>query len=76
MRISLLLFFLILPAAARNPLVQIRNTGNLTSREFQIGDRFEILITGPPNQPISVRTIRQGSTDWSAIIGWTDRPEE
>src|SRR5437879_7191685 len=72
MRVSLLLVLAIIPAAAQNPLVQLRNTGHLISRDFQVGDRYEILISGPPNQPISVRTTRQGHTDWSPIIGSTD----
>ena len=42
------------------------------SREFQIGDRFEILITGAPSQSVSVRTTMHGRTDWSTVIGSTD----
>ena len=72
MRISLLLVLAVIPAAAQNSLVQLRNTGHPINRDFQVGDRFEISITGAANQPISVRTSRQGRTDWSPIIGSTD----
>ena len=72
MRTSLLLLLAIVPAAAQNLLVQLRNTAHPTNRDFQVGDRFEILITGAANQPIIVRTSRQGRTDWSPIIGSTD----
>lgn len=72
MRIPLLLVLAAIPAAAQNPLVQMRNASNPASREFLVGDRFEILITGAPNQPISVRTSTQGRTDWSPVIASTD----
>jgi hypothetical protein len=71
-RIPLLLVLAILPAAARNPTVRVLNASRPLSGDFQIGDRFEILIAGEPNQPVSVRTSRQGRTDWSPIIGSTD----
>jgi hypothetical protein len=72
MRASLLLVLAIIPAAAQSPLVRLFNKSHAISRDFQIGDRFEILITGAPNQPVSVRTTVQGRTDWSPIIGSTD----
>ncbi len=72
MRVSLLLGLVLIEAAAQNPVVQLRNTSHPASQNFQIGDRFEILISGARNQPISVRTTRQGRTDWGPIIGWTN----
>jgi hypothetical protein len=72
MRTALLLILAVLPAAAQNPLVQLRNTSRPFSSDFQIGDRFEILITAAPNQPVSVRTTRQARIDWSPAIGSTD----
>jgi len=62
----------IVPAAAQSPLVRLFNTSRPVSGDFQIGDRFEILITGAPNQPVSVRTTMHGRTDWGPIIGSTD----
>jgi hypothetical protein len=62
----------IIPAAAQSPLVRLLNASRPISRDFQVGDRFEILITGAPNQPVSVRTSMHGRTDWSPIIGSTD----
>jgi len=59
------------PAVAQVPVVRLVNTTRPGS-EFRIGDRFEIRIIGAPNQPISVRTSRQGRTDWSPLIGSTD----
>ena len=61
-----------IPAAAQSPLVRIVNLSHPFSSEFQIGDRFEIQITGASRQPIAVRTVRQGRTDWSPAIASTD----
>jgi hypothetical protein len=72
MRVPLLFVLAIIPAAAQTPLVGLLNASRPLSRDFQIGDRFEILITGAPNQPVSVRTTMHGRTDWSPVIGSTD----
>ena len=72
MRILLILSIVVVPAVAQSPVVHLTNTTRPDSRDFQIGDRFEIVVTGAANQPISVRTIMQGRTDWGPIIGWTD----
>ena len=72
MRVPLLLVLAIIPAAAQNPLVHLRNSSRPISRDFQVGERFEILITGAPKQPVSVRTTMHGRTDWSPVIGSTD----
>src|ERR1019366_6438289 len=72
MRVPLLLVLAIIPAAAQSPLVRLLNASRPISRDFQVGDRFEILITGTPDQPVSVRTSMHGRTDWSPIIGSTD----
>jgi hypothetical protein len=61
-----------IPAAAQSPLVRFVNLSHPFSSEFQIGDRFEVQITGAPRQPISVRTVRQGRTDWGPLIASTD----
>jgi hypothetical protein len=62
----------ILPVFAQPPAVRLTNATHPSTTDFQIGDRFEILVTGPANQPVSVRTTMHGRTDWSPIIGWTD----
>src|SRR3954454_16169560 len=72
MRITLLLVLAVVPACAQSPLVRVLNASRPDSRDFQIGDRFEIHVTGAPNQTISVRTTMHGRTDWSPIIGVTD----
>ena len=72
MRVLAILVLSIVPAVAQSSLVRLINSSHPSSTEFSIGDRFEILITGAPNQPISVRTMTQGRTDWSAVIGMTD----
>jgi hypothetical protein len=72
MRVPLLLVLAIIPAAAQSPLVRLLNASRPISRDFQVGDRFEILVTGAPNQAVSVRTSMHGRTDWSPIIGSTD----
>jgi hypothetical protein len=70
-RILLTLVLATLPATAQIPLVNLLNASRPGS-DFQIGDRFEIVITAAPNQPVSVRTMREGYTDWSPVIGTTD----
>jgi len=72
MRVLLILVLAIVPAAAQTPLVFLTNVSRPSSPAFEIGDRFEIVITGAPSQPVSVRTTRQGRTDWSPVIGSTD----
>ncbi len=66
------LLMVVIPAAAQNPLVRLVNTSHPASRVFQVGDRFEVLLTGAPNQPVSVRTTMNGRIDWGPIIGATD----
>src|SRR5258708_36049439 len=72
MRALLILVLGVIPAAAQSPLVRLINVSRPVSRDFQIGERFEILITGAPNQPVSVRTTMHGRTDWGPIIASTD----
>jgi len=62
MRILLTLVLAIVPAVAQIPLVSLLNASRPGS-DFQIGDRFEIVIPAALNQRISVRTSRQGRTD-------------
>lgn len=69
------LLALVLSAAlvlAQTPMVRLVNTSRPTNRSFQIGDQFEISIKGAPYLPISVRTIINGTTDWSPVIASTD----
>src|ERR1051325_9094489 len=66
MRGLLILAVAVIPAVAQNPVVHLTNATHPASREFQVGDRFEILITGAANQSIS------GRTDWGPIIGRTN----
>jgi hypothetical protein len=69
----LALAMVVIPAAAQNPLVRIINTSHPAGNVFQVGDRFEVLVTGAPNQPVSVRTAMNGRrTDWGPVIGSTD----
>ncbi len=72
MRVLFALLIVVIPAAAQNPLVRLLNASHPASRGFQVGDRFEVLLTGAPNQPVSVRTTMDGRTDWGPIIGSTD----
>jgi hypothetical protein len=72
MRVLFALLIVVIPAASQNPLVRLLNASHPASRAFQAGDRFEILLTGAPNQPVSVRTTMDGRTDWGPIIGATD----
>jgi hypothetical protein len=72
MRVFFILAISTVSALAQTPLVRLVNTSRPASRDFQIGDGFEILITGAPKQPISVRTTMNGSTDWGPVIASTD----
>jgi hypothetical protein len=72
MRVLFAAAMAVTPAAAQNPLVRILNASHPANKVFQVGDRFEVLITGAPNLPISVRTTMEGRTDWGPIIGSTD----
>jgi hypothetical protein len=71
MRTLLTLVLAVVPAVAQIPLVSLFNASRPGS-DFQVGDRFEIVIAAAPNQPISVRTMRQGRTDWGPVVGSTD----
>jgi hypothetical protein len=71
-RILLIVVLAVVPAAAQIPLVSLRNASR-PGRDLQTGDRYEIVITAAPQQAVSVRTSRQGRTDWGPIIGATDR---
>ncbi len=68
----LLTFVVAALAAAQGPVVRIANATRPSSADFQIGDRFEIVITGTADQPVSVRTTMNGRTDWGPVIGRTD----
>jgi hypothetical protein len=72
MRALLVLVVSTVSALAQTPIVRLVNASRPASRDFQIGDQFEILITGAPKQPISVRTTMHGSTDWGPVIASTD----
>lgn len=73
MRRVLPMFILCLaPLAAQTPAVRLLNLSHPLSSTFQVGDRFEVQVTGVPGQPISVRTVRQANTDWSPVVASTD----
>jgi hypothetical protein len=59
-------------AAAQTPVVQITNTSRPGQTDYVIGERFQVVITGSPNQPVSVRTSRGSKTDWGPVIDITD----
>jgi hypothetical protein len=71
-RILIILVAAVIPALAQAPGVRLINISRPASRDFQIGDRFEVRISGAPNQPVSVRTTRQSAMDWGPVIGQTD----
>jgi hypothetical protein len=72
MRVLFILVMASVSALAQIPLVRLVNTSRPASRDFQIGDQFQIVITGAPKLPISVRTTINGSTDWGPVIASTD----
>jgi len=70
MRILLLWALSAIPVLAQTQ-VQLTNMSRPGSSDFKVGDYFQIMITGMPNQPVSVRTTLNGRTDWSSVIGQT-----
>jgi len=72
MRCLLFLAVTTIPVLAQSPTVRLSNLSRPDSADFQVGDRFEIVITAAANQPVSVRTARMAHSDWGPIIGWTD----
>jgi hypothetical protein len=72
MRILLILAIAAIDVAAQSPTVQFTNTTRPGSADFQIGDRFEIVLNGAANQSVSVRTTMSGRTGWGPVVGWTD----
>lgn len=72
MRVGLIFTLSLIPATAQVPSIRLLNLSHPSASEFQIGDRFEVQIKGAAGQPISVRTIRQGRTDWGPIVAYTD----
>jgi len=53
-------------------MVRLINASCPAGTEFQIGEHFEIVITGAAGQPVSVRTTMNGRTDWGSVIARTD----
>ena len=72
MKIAVIFAVTAFAAAAQTPMVKMINTSRPGSNDFQVGDRFEMVVTGAPNLPVSVRTMRQGRTDWGPVIAHTD----
>jgi hypothetical protein len=64
MRIVIILAVAAIPVGAQSPTVQLTNATRLESSDFRIGDRFDIVVNGAADQPVSVRTTMNGRTDW------------
>lgn len=58
-------------AMPQTPVVVMRNLSR-PAADYQVGDRFEIIVSAAPHQPISVRTTRMSSTDWGPVVASTD----
>lgn len=72
MRVLLILVVAVAHAIAQSPVVQLTNATRPARNDFQIGDRYEIVITAAAGQPVSIRTTMKGRTNWGPVIGWTD----
>lgn len=72
MKVLVVFVMAALAASAQSPTVRIINTSRPGSSDFQVGDRFEVVVTGAPDLPVSVRTSRQGRTDWGPVVAHTD----
>lgn len=74
MRTLLLLALAAIPAMSQTPPgAEVVNLTRLGSTDFQVGDWYEVVVTGWANEPVSVRTTRNSVTDWSLVLGWTDQ---
>ena len=62
-----------IPAVGQIPEVRVTNVSRPAASDLQVGDRFEIIIAAAADQPVSVRTTRQGRMDWGPVIGRTDK---
>ena len=71
MRALLILVVAAIPVAAQKAVVQLTNATRPARTDFQIGDRFEIVITGTADQPVSVRTTMNGRTGVLSLVGRT-----
>ncbi|HZU24355.1 MAG TPA: hypothetical protein VFA04_02475 [Bryobacteraceae bacterium] len=58
--------------AAQTPTVHMLNLSHPGAADFQIGDRFQAVVAGPPGAPVSLRTIANGRTDWGPVIANLD----
>jgi hypothetical protein len=72
MRLLIILAVAAISAVAQRPVVQLTNAARPATTDFEIGDRFETVITGPAEQPVIVRTIMNGRTDWGSVVGQTE----
>jgi hypothetical protein len=72
MKVLIVFVMAAIAASAQNAAVKITNLSRPGSADFQVGDRFEVVVTGAPDLPVSVRTSRQGRTDWGPVIAHTD----
>jgi hypothetical protein len=70
MRALLILAIAVVPAVAQKPAVLLTNSTRPAGTDFQIGERFEIVVTAAANQPVSVRTTMKGRTDWGPVVGY------
>ena len=71
MRSLLVLVTTVAFVTAQTPTAKIINESRPGATNFQVGDRFRIVITGAANQSVSVRTSRISATDWGPVIGQT-----
>ena len=71
-RILSVLAVAVTSAVAQGPIVRIANPTRPAGNDFRIGERYEIVISAVAQQPVSVRTTRNGRTDWSPVIALTD----
>jgi hypothetical protein len=72
MKVLIVFVVAAIAVSAQNAAVKITNASRPGSADFQVGDRFEVVVMGAPNLPVSVRTMRQGRTDWGPVIAYTD----
>ncbi|HVV47083.1 MAG TPA: hypothetical protein VHC72_17850, partial [Bryobacteraceae bacterium] len=60
-------------AMAQTPVVVMRNLSRPAAGDYQVGDRFEVIVSAVPHQPISIRTRRNTlRTDWGPVVALTD----
>jgi hypothetical protein len=66
------LIFLAATAIPATPSVRLTNLSRPASNDFQVGDRFEVVISGPANSPVSLPESYDTAEGWQSYTTLSD----